>query len=158
MRLVAQDNLNELRTTYGLAAIAITLPTHIILALTPFPSDVIGIANGALYGLTTGTMLSWIGWWISALFEFSIGRRARHDFELGQQADRLPRFLRELPIDHPLYLICVRQVPWLGMHVGSFIPGAGGVPWKRFLWCSAIGAVPGSFLTTAIGAGIVQLA
>ncbi|MEZ6090591.1 MAG: VTT domain-containing protein [Pirellulaceae bacterium] len=158
MQFVASKNLSELRTNYGPAAMAMTLPMHIVMALTPFPSDLFSIANGALYGLTVGTLLSWVGWWIAALLQYALGRRARQDFELDQRSDRLPRFLRDLPIDHPLYLICIRQVPWLGMHIGSFVPGAAGVPWKRFLWCSAIGTFPGSLVMTAIGAGIVQLA
>lgn len=149
-------DINALRETYGLAALVITLPTHIIMALTPFPSDICAMGNGALYGLTIGTSLSWLGWWIAATLQFALGRRARQDFDLAGQSDKLPVFLKRFPVEHPAYLIGVRQVPWLGMHMGSFVPGAANVKWRRFLWCSAIGAIPGSLLMTGIGAGIVH--
>lgn len=152
-----QDHeIKEVRDSFGLAAIAITLPLHVVMAMTPFPSDLFAIANGALYGLILGTVISCSGWWMAALLQFGLGRRARKDFDFEQQPPNLPAWLRRLPIDHPVYLIGIRQVPWLGMHLGSFVPGAAGVPWKRFAWCSAIGVIPGSLLMTAIGAGLVH--
>ncbi|WP_250926823.1 TVP38/TMEM64 family protein [Aporhodopirellula aestuarii] len=153
---MSENELKQIRDVYGMGAIGILLPMHVAMALTPFPSDLFSIANGALYGVTVGTLLSWLGWWIAALLQFGLGRRARKDFELEQETEHIPNWLRSFPIDHPLYLICIRQVPWLGMHIGSFIPGAAGVRWKRFAWCSAIGTFPGSLLMAAIGAGIVH--
>ena len=142
---------------FGSAAIPISLVVHVIIAMTPFfPADVIAIANGAVYGFALGFILSCSGWWFAALMQFGLGRRVRKDFDLGNHTDHVPEWMQRLPIEHPLYLIGVRQVPWLGMHIGLFVPGAAGVAWKRFVWCSAIGVIPGSLLMTAIGAGIVH--
>ncbi|SMP46587.1 Uncharacterized membrane protein YdjX, TVP38/TMEM64 family, SNARE-associated domain [Neorhodopirellula lusitana] len=155
-RWLDERDLQNFRESYGLASVAITLPAHIVIAITPFPSDVIAIANGMLYGIQLGTLLSWVGWWIAAILEFGLGQRASRDLDLDSQRDHLPAWLSHFPVGHPAYLIGVRQIPWLGMHVSSFVPGVAGVTWRRFLWCSAIGAIPGSLLMTAIGAGIVQ--
>ena len=53
-----------------------------IVAVTPFPSDVLCVANGTVYGLWLGAFLSWVGWYLAALIEFGIGRRARSDFSI----------------------------------------------------------------------------
>ena len=153
---LASNDVRSFRDSLGPSAFAVTLPIHVILALTPFPADFVAIANGAMFGLLVGTPLSCLGWWIAALLQFGLGRRARRDFSLERRTANMPEWLKRLPLDHPLYLICVRQVPWLGMHLGSFVPGAAGVKFTRFLWCSAIGVIPGSLLMTAIGAGIMQ--
>lgn len=155
-RWLASNDPAEFRESFGSAAIGITVPVHIVLAMTPFPADLMAIANGGLYGLVLGTVLSCLGWWVAALLQFGLGRRARKDFDLGNQRDHIPQWLQRVPVEHPLYLICIRQVPWLGMHIGSFVPGAAGVKLRRFAWCSAIGVIPGSLLMTAIGAGIVH--
>jgi len=155
---LTSHDLRDFRESLGPMAMAVTLPIHVVLALTPFPSDFVAIANGAMYGFAVGTPLSCFGWWIAAIIQFWIGRRARSDLELESVGARLPQWLRRLPDDHPLYLMGVRQVPWLGMHLGSFVPGAAGVPFRRFLWCSAFGVIPGSLLMTAIGAGLVHWA
>lgn len=152
----ATHQVSSYRETFGLAAIPISLGIHVVLAMTPFPSDFVAMANGAVYDIGLGTVLSCLGWWIAALLQFGLGRRARSDFDLGNQSSKLPAWLRQVPVDHPLYLIGVRQIPFLGMHVGSFVPGAAGVRLRRFAWCSAIGVIPGSVIMTAIGAGLAS--
>lgn len=141
---------------FGRVAPLITLPAHIIVALTPFPSDAIAIANGALYGFVSAVFLNWFGWWLAALLEFQLGRRTRRDFHWDDQRDRLPAWLRRLPIEAPAFLILARQIPWLGGHVTTFLPGAAGVAYRRFWWCAAVAVIPGSVLMAAIGAGLVQ--
>jgi len=153
---LASHDPTTFRETFGAAAVAMTVSVHIVLAMTAFPADLISVANGAVYGLIFGTVLSCVGWWVAALLQFGLGRCARKDFDLANHSDRIPQWLQRLPIEHPLYLIGVRQVPWLGMHIGSFVPGAAGVKLPRFAWCSAIGVFPGSLIMTAIGAGIVH--
>lgn len=142
---------------FGSVAALVTVPVHVIIAVTPFPSDPIAIANGSLYGWLYGACLNWIGWGIAAVVEFQLGRRAREDFNLEQQVSQLPSWLQRLPVDHPVFLIGARQIPWLGGHVTTFLPGAAAVRWKRFLWCAAVGIVPSSILMAAIGAGLVQI-
>lgn len=155
-RWLAEQDLQTFRETYGWAAIAIIWPSHVVIALSPIPSDFVTIANGALFGVVIGTLMSWAAAWSAAMLQFGIGRRARVDFHLDRHRRHLPERIRNFPVSHPVYLIGVRQIPWLGMHVGSFVPGAAGVTWRRFVWCSAIGAFPGSLLMAAIGAGIVR--
>jgi uncharacterized membrane protein YdjX (TVP38/TMEM64 family) len=128
-----------------------------VLAITPFPSDVIAIANGALYGFARGAALSWLAWWIAALAQFGLARWVRRDLDLERHRDRLPRWLQRFPVDHPLFLIGGRLVPWIGGHVTTLLPGAAGVAPSRFAWCSAIAIVPGSIVMPAIGAGIMKL-
>ncbi len=155
-RWLAEHDLQTFRETYGWAAIVVIWPSHVVVALSPIPSDFVTIANGALFGVVLGTFLSWTAAWSAAMLQFGIGRRARLDFHLDRHRMQLPERLRHFPVGHPVYLIGIRQIPWLGMHVGSFVPGAAGVTWRRFIWCSAIGAVPGALLMAAIGAGIIQ--
>ena len=155
--VTANGGLADLREDLGPAAPWATVPVHVVLAITPFPSDLVAIGNGAFYGLVLGTAFSWLAWWVAALLEYGLGRRARKDFELDANLDRIPGWLQQFPVDHPVFLIGVRQVPWLGGHLGSIVPGAAGVKLRRYSWCSAIGVIPGSILMAAIGAGLVAL-
>jgi len=152
--LVTNYKPEALLVSLGSSAPFITIFIHVVVALSPIPSDVISIANGAVYGFPLGAGLSWFGWWIAAILEFGIGYRVRGDFEFESHTQRMPAWLRRVPVDHPLYLICVRQIPWIGGHLTSFIPGASGVSLRRFIWCSAIAVIPGAVVMAAVGAGL----
>jgi uncharacterized membrane protein YdjX (TVP38/TMEM64 family) len=145
------------REKFGLVAPLVTVPVHVVITVTPFPSDVISVANGTLYGFWLGASLNWIGWWLAALAEYGLGRRAGRDFEVEDHLAAAPRWLRRFPVQHPLFLIGSRQVPWAGGHISTFVPGVMGVSLRRFAWCSAVAIVPSSLLMAAIGVGLLQL-
>lgn len=146
-----------LREWVGPTMPLLTIPVHVVVAVSPFPSDVICIANGSLYGFWFATGLNWLGWWLAALVEYGLGRRARTDFQLEAHTSRLPAWLKRFPTSHPAFLIGSRQIPWLGGHVSTFVPGAAGVSLRRFAWCSAIAIVPGSVVMASIGVGLLRL-
>ena len=143
------------RERFGLFAPAVSIPVHAIVAVTPFPSDVLCVANGTVYGFWLGAVFSWVGWYVAALIEFGIGRRARTDFPIEEWLTRLPRRLRRFPVAHPVFLIGSRYVPWAGGHISTLIPGAVGVAVGRFAWCAAIAIIPPSMLMAGIGAGLL---
>lgn len=100
---------------WGNIAPLVTLSLHAFLAVSPFiPSDGLCVANGMLHGFWMGAFLSWVGWWVAGIVAFQIGARARQDLDLEQFESRLPRWLKALPIGHPLYVILVRQIPGIG--------------------------------------------
>jgi uncharacterized membrane protein YdjX (TVP38/TMEM64 family) len=142
---------------FGLAAPVVTGGAQLVLSPTPFPTDVICIAHGTLYGFAFAALLNWLGWWLGSLVEFAIGRRVGSDLELSAHAARLPGWLRRFPMGHPAYLIGSRQLPVVGSHLSTSLPGAVGVPFHRVAWCSAIGVIPGAAFFAAIGAGLLRL-
>lgn len=142
---------------FGLAGPAITGSIQLALAPTPFPSDLIGIAHGALYGFAFAVPLNWTVWWLAAVLEYALGKRARRDFALEERLETLPAWLRRFPVGHPAYLILVRQIPWAGGYLTTILPGAMGVPFARVAWCAALGIVPGALVLSAVGAGLLEL-
>jgi len=142
---------------YGVAAPLVTGCVQFAIAPTPFPSDVICVAHGTLYGFPSAAVLNWFVWWLAAMFEYALGYRARVDFDIERQFSRLPAWLHRFPVGHPAFLILGRQLPWAGGHITTFIPGALGVSFGRFAWCSAVSIIPAAVLMAAIGAGLLHL-
>ena len=146
-----------IRERFGTAAPLVTGSVQFLLTPTPFPTDVICVAHGALYGFWFAAPLNWFVWWLAAFLEYGIGRRARVDLDLEPQVRRLPAWLRRFPVDHPAFLILGRLVPSVGGHLTTLVPGAMGVPLGRFAWCSAVGIIPGAAVMAAVGAGLLEL-
>ncbi len=144
-------------TRFGLLAPAVTVPLHGIVAVTPFPSDVMGVANGAVYGFWGGALLSWIGWFLASFVQYGIGRRVQQDFDVAGWMARSPARLRRFPVEHPAFLIGARYVPYAGGHLATLLPGALGVGLRRFAWCTAVALVPQSLVVAGVGAGLMLL-
>ena len=147
-----------IRAQFGALAPLVSVPLHVAaVAAAPGVDDAFGLANGILYGMPLGFALSWLAWFTGSLVQFWVGRSARSDFDLGARSERLPRWLRELPVGHPGYIIGVRFVPGAGGHLASIIPGAAGVPLRRFLWCTALTTSVVAMLWTWAGMRLAQL-
>lgn len=145
------------RDRYGLVAPLISIPVQAVACVSPFPSDLIAIANGTLYGFWLGSLYSWVAWWSAAQLQYVLGRQMRVDLNLDEQTKRLPAWLQAFPVHHPVFLILSRQIPWAGGHFSTLVPAAAGVDYRRFLWCSAIAVVPGALLYGAMGVGLLKL-
>ncbi|MEM7412307.1 MAG: VTT domain-containing protein [Myxococcota bacterium] len=141
---------------FGAAAPVVSGGVQLALAPTPFPSDLLAIAHGTLYGFAVAAPLNWIAWWLASLFQFQVGRRLGASLDADTELARLPNWLRRFPVGHPAFLILGRQIPWAGGHVTTWLPGAMGVPWRRYWWCSALSIVPGACAMAAIGAGLLS--
>lgn len=148
------DAINE---KFGLIAPLISGGVLFFLSPTPFPTDIVAITHGALYGFTFGASLNWIVLWLAAFLEASIGRRLGVDFDIEKEMAKLPKFIQRFPVGHPVFLILGRQIPMVGSNITTLIPGALGVPISRIAWCSAIGIIPGAVALAAAGAGLLQL-
>ena len=143
---------------FGATAPIVSGLIHFALSPTPFPTDLLAIANGTLYGFAVAAPLNWIVWWLASWLQYFLGRRLGASLDAASQLERLPSWLRRFPVGHPAFLICGRFIPWAGGHVTTWLPGAAGVPVGRFAWCSALSIVPGAVFLAAVGAGLWQAA
>ncbi len=145
------------RERYGILAPAISLLATTAVATTPV-GDFLpwAVANGAIYGLAQGALLSWLAWLFSSALQFMIARRTASDFDLDSKLETLPRWFTRFSVNHPAFLITARWVP-LGGVLANSAAGALGVKMSRLLWCVAIGSALPAIALAALGAGLLQL-
>jgi uncharacterized membrane protein YdjX (TVP38/TMEM64 family) len=143
-----------LRQRFGLAAAAVIIPVHAVIAISPFPSEVVAFGISAIYGFWTGALLSWAGWMVAAVSHYALVRRAAVELDLDSVLTRLPRWLRRFPVHHPAFLIFGRWVPY-GPQMVCTVAGAFRVPFWRFAWCAAVSIVPVALFFAALATGLV---
>jgi len=98
-----------------------------LIAVSPFPSQVVAVPIGATYGFRLGAPLIWTGWMLAALLQYGLSRRTADDIDLGPLLERTPEWMRRFPAGHPLFLIVARQLP-IGPHIVNISAGALHVP------------------------------
>lgn len=144
----------EIRATYGLELTWMFVPVQAVVAVSPFPGEVVAIISSAVHGFWLGSFLNWIGWMLAAYLEYSLVRWTAREVDFSEE--RLPGWLRRFPTDHPAYLIVGRFLPF-GSHLVNGTSGVRGLAMWRFTWTSAIALVPGAVLMAALANGLVSL-
>jgi len=141
---------------WGLAAPVAVVGVQAAVSATPFPSELFALANSAAYGWAIGALMTWSGWTLGSMIQYTLARRASADVAWDTGRARIPGWLRRFPIDHPVFLVCVRWVP-MGSHLANVVAGARRLPVLRQLWIAGLAAIPGSLLWSGIGAGVAAL-
>jgi uncharacterized membrane protein YdjX (TVP38/TMEM64 family) len=152
--LAALGGPEAVRARFGLGAGVLLVPIQAVVAVSPFPSEVLALAQGAIYGFALGWPFTWAGWMLGAALEYALFRRVASDVVGPDPLERLPGWMRRLPVGHPLFLILGRLVPF-GNHAVNALAGARRVPPWRFLWASALAFLPFSALVAAVSSGVL---
>jgi len=133
----------------GAASVGITL--LIADVFLPVPSSLIMIANGAVFGVILGTLLSLLGSLGAGLLGFFIGKRGGSLLarlvppEERLQADRLLEKWGNLAI------IVTRPVPLLA-ETTAIVAGTSTMGWKNMVLATILGSLPAAFLYAFTGA------
>ncbi|MBC8161594.1 MAG: TVP38/TMEM64 family protein [Roseiflexaceae bacterium] len=118
----------------------------------PLPGSLIAAANGIVFGIWWGTLLSWVGGLMGASLAFGIARW------LGRNA--VTRLLGPAQLDaanqfgqrEGFWVVLVaRLIPLVSFDLISYLVGLSTMSYRRFLLATAIGMLPGTFAWTALG-------
>lgn len=140
---------------FGVIAPLVSIPVHLVLSATPFPSETIGVANGTIYGLWGGTFYGWIAWWGGSIVEYAIARRSTKS-DVEAQSTRFPRWLQRVPASNPVFLVVGRMFPF-GYHAVNVAAGVKHVSLKRHALCSAVSNFIYAFAMSATGVGLISV-
>lgn len=121
--------------------------------LLPVPSSLVMTANGALFGVVIGALISVLGSISASCFGYLLGRAEfTRKFFASKEGER---FERKFISSEMMLIILTRPLPLLA-EATSVLAGARKMNFKVFTTASAIGAVPISFLYAFIGSGTVK--
>lgn len=138
-----------IREEYGFAAIAFLLPAQIAAAVTPVPSELIAIPTAAIYEFWLGALVIWFGWVAATPLRYLVVRHLAKDLELDGGREKLPKWLQRFPVEHPVYLIFARWLPY-GPHLVDYTAGAAGVRLRTLVWSAAVATILPALVMSAL--------
>jgi uncharacterized membrane protein YdjX (TVP38/TMEM64 family) len=109
------------------------------------------VANGALFGIALGTLLSFAGTLGCGLVGFGLGRRGGPLLNRLVPAEEQARANRLLDRWGELAIVATRPVPILAETI-SILAGASTMGWRRMTLATAAGALPCALLYAVVGA------
>ena len=124
----------------------------------PFPSEIVALANGMLYGPVWGTLITWIGAMLGAAAAFAVGRI------LGQPVlyrllsphgqDGLARWSRE---QGGRTLLVARLIPVIAFNLVNYAAALTEISWWTFLWATGLGILPLTIVLVVLGDNVLNM-
>lgn len=137
--------------------ISIALNAAQVLAA-PVPGQIIGIANGAMYGLWMGTLYSMVGLVVGRSLAMLLGRWfGRQLIERLVNPEKLANWDDIAQRRGPLFFFLIFLLPFLPDDMVCFLVGLSPLPILRMSMLSALGGLPGVFVSCWFGANMTNL-
>jgi uncharacterized membrane protein YdjX (TVP38/TMEM64 family) len=117
-----------------------------------YPAEIVDAAAGFAYGFFPALALTMVGWLLSGLLCFAVGRsiaRPLLDRWLGRE--RFERTEAAIERGGATLLLAVRLIPIVPFSLVSYAAGAARVPAWRFAWTTAVGYLPITAMAVYLG-------
>jgi uncharacterized membrane protein YdjX (TVP38/TMEM64 family) len=145
------------REYYGISAL-VFLSTYVITVLCSIPiTPELNIAGGYFFGLILGGLFSILGGTIGALLSFFMFRYLLRNYVHVHYAAKLEKFNKEFKKQGLSYLLFMQLLPITPFGVITIIAGLSDISWWTFVWATALGITPGSFIYAFAGQQLMTM-
>jgi len=125
--------------------------------LAPLPGSLVAAANGAIYGIWKGTLLSWVGGTAGGLATYALGRWLDTAIAHRWKATRLWQRFVEVSSSRGFWIVLIaRMTPIISLDFIGYLAGITRMPLLSYTLANAIGMIPGMLAYTAIGSELMQ--
>jgi uncharacterized membrane protein YdjX (TVP38/TMEM64 family) len=149
--------LKEIIASWGRWGPAASIALMIAHSFVPFPAELLAIANGMLFGIVIGTLLTWTGAMLGALSAFALARwfgQALVRPLLGERGwHRMQSWIAKGGAGG---LVVARLIPVISFNLVNYAAGMAGVGWWTFTWTTALGILPITFASVLVGSHMIE--
>ncbi len=136
----------------GAAGPLLILALALIHTVVFYPAEILDAAAGFAYGFFPALALMMLGWLLSGLVCFAVGRSvARPLLDRWFGKERFERVEGAIERGGVTLLLAVRLIPILPFSLVSYAAGAARVPLWRFIWTTAVAYLPLTALSVYFG-------
>jgi len=124
----------------------------------PFPSEIVALANGMLYGPLWGTVITWTGAMLGASAAFALGRTlgqpVLHRLLSPHGQDGLTRWSRD---QGARTLLVARLIPVIAFNLINYAAALTEISWWTFLWTTGVGILPLTIVLVVLGDNVLDM-
>ncbi len=147
-----RNNLLEYVNNYYILSVLVYIGIYFAVVALSIPgATILTLLGGFFFGPWAGTLVVNIGATLGAFAIFLIAR-----FFLGENLQKkyekqLDKFNREISENGKNYMLTLRLIPIFPFFLINILAGLTTLPAFTFLWTTALGIIPGSFVYAYIG-------
>ena len=152
------DEVTKLIRDSGSLGVLVSMGLMIAHSFIPFPSELLTMANGMIYGPLWGTVVSWTGAMMGALVAYALAKWLGSGFVLRMLGTKKSQNMDKwLAVNGPGALLVSRLIPVVSFNLINYASGLARVPLWTFIWTTAIGILPVTILVSVMGANVADL-
>ncbi len=161
--ILISNNTTDILTiirSWGVAAPLISVLLMILQAvIAPLPAYLITAANGIIFGLFWGVVISSIGAMLGALVSFSITRWFYNNYARNKlKQSKTHDYIEKISSKHGFKVILIaRLIPIISFDLISYAAGASTIKTSHFLLATFIGMLPATIVYTAIASKVAAI-
>lgn len=136
----------------GIAGPLLILGLALIHTVVFYPAEILDAAAGFAYGFFPALALMMLGWLLSGLICFAVGRSvARPLLDRWFGSERFERVEAAIERGGATLLLAIRLIPIVPFSLVSYAAGAARVPPWRFVWTTTVAYLPITALSVYFG-------
>ena len=124
----------------------------------PFPSEIIALANGMLYGPLWGSVVTWVGAMLGAVAAFgavrALGQPVLRKLLPAARHAGLVRWSRQ---HGGLALLVARLIPVIAFNLINYAAALTEITWWTFLWATGLGILPLTIVLAVLGDNVLDM-
>jgi uncharacterized membrane protein YdjX (TVP38/TMEM64 family) len=125
--------------------------------LAPLPGSLVAAANGAIYGVWWGTLLSWIGGMAGGLVTYALGRWFGGVLTQRWEETSFWQQLTDVSASRGFWIVLIaRMTPIVSLDFIGYLAGIARMPLPSYTLANAIGIIPGMLAYALIGSELIQ--
>ncbi|MCZ6637958.1 MAG: VTT domain-containing protein [Alphaproteobacteria bacterium] len=131
---------------------AASVALMVISAATPFPAELVALANGVIYGPGWGAAITWGGGMLGALLTFGIFRWFGRPLTRSLRHRCLRQWVGKwTDVESGMTLLIARLIPLIPFCLLNYAAGLTGMGWRTFVWATGLGILPFTVLMAVAG-------
>jgi uncharacterized membrane protein YdjX (TVP38/TMEM64 family) len=142
----------------GWSGVALLFAFMLVHIVVPYPSEIPSAAAGYVYGFWLAVPIAMVGWTISAVGTYYVGRHVGRPtiFRLAGE-ERATKAERVVDRGGPGALLAARLIPLVPFSLIGYVAGAAHVPLVRFMWTTVVGFLPLTAACAYLGSRLESL-
>ncbi|SES05500.1 TVP38/TMEM64 family protein [Salisediminibacterium halotolerans] len=142
--------------SFGFYAPLVYLLLYTVRPLILFPASIMTLGGGLAFGPIWGTVLSVSGASASAAVAFLVARKLGKNVAAKDWQGRGEKIQRQLELNGFYYVLLLRFIPVLNFDLISYLAGVSKVKFAPFIFGTAAGMIPGTFVYVFLGSSLVD--
>ena len=152
------EGTEDLIRSWGAWGVAGSIGLMVAHSFLPFPSEIIALANGMLYGPFWGSVITWVGAMLGAIVAFALARLLGRPFVHRVLSERHRAQLSEWSqASGGRALLIGRLIPLIAFNLLNYGAALTDISWWTFIWATGLGILPLTIMLNVFGDNMLAL-